>query len=193
MCEICGRTLSNQAKYGVCNSNKECLRENWRRRKQEERRLHPKRNSETISRYLKKQDRACKENDCFEYAIINAHRCKEHHRIANRNSMRRKYQQHKIKLAKEQNYICPWCEGLLPEDLEGTHEDHMWPKDKGGPDLEWNIRLLHGKCNGEKNAKLTMASWDVLVGQDVSSPVIMWVLHQWAISDKKSDIRLDLG
>lgn len=52
-------------------------------------------------------------------------------------------------LATAQNGICPWCEKPLPADLLYAYADidHIIPRSRGGPDLEWNRQLLHKHCN----------------------------------------------
>ena len=64
-------------------------------------------------------------------------------------------QRQRERLAVQQDGICPACELPLPEDLTETDVDHIIPKSRGGPDLPWNKRLLHLKCNRRKHSKLT--------------------------------------
>lgn len=59
------------------------------------------------------------------------------------------------RLARIQNGICLECELPLPADLAGTEVDHIVPRCRGGPDLPWNRRLVHFKCNRSKRFKLT--------------------------------------
>lgn len=64
----------------------------------------------------------------------------------------------KRELARAQNYICPWCNLPLPEDLVDTDRDHIIPRSRGGPNYAWNRQLLHRACNrgpGGKGSKLT--------------------------------------
>jgi hypothetical protein len=64
----------------------------------------------------------------------------------------------KRSLAEAQNYICPWCQLPLPDDLADTERDHIIPRSRGGPDHAWNRQLLHKACNrgpGGKGSQLT--------------------------------------
>jgi 5-methylcytosine-specific restriction endonuclease McrA len=61
----------------------------------------------------------------------------------------------RARLAKAQDGICPECALPLPDDLAGTEIDHIIPRSRGGPDLVWNRRLVHFKCNRSKHTKLT--------------------------------------
>lgn len=58
-------------------------------------------------------------------------------------------------LAAAYDWKCSWYGALLPEDLRGTHVDHVIPVSLGGPDEEWNLQLLHDRCNSVKHDKIT--------------------------------------
>jgi 5-methylcytosine-specific restriction endonuclease McrA len=59
----------------------------------------------------------------------------------------------------KQDWICTWCLLALPDDLSGTHVDHVYPRAlwKLGEEFEdeWNLECLHGSCNESKKDKLT--------------------------------------
>ncbi len=59
------------------------------------------------------------------------------------------------RLFRSQDGICPACRLPLPGDLAGAEVDHIIPRSRGGPDLLWNRRLVHFKCNRDKGTGLT--------------------------------------
>jgi 5-methylcytosine-specific restriction endonuclease McrA len=63
--------------------------------------------------------------------------------------------EHKHRLAAAQDYTCPWCKLPLPDDFADTSVDHIIPRVRGGPDLAWNLQLLHARCNSSKWGALT--------------------------------------
>jgi HNH endonuclease len=65
-----------------------------------------------------------------------------------------------------QGGVCPWCAAPLPPDLNtviakgpAVSVDHIVPTLRGGPDLEWNKQLVHGKCNASKGAHVTAGAF----------------------------------
>jgi len=84
----------------------------------------------------------------------------------------RRYQQRRRrrlgrKLAMAQGWLCPWCEKPLPPDLANTHLDHVWPRSKGGPDEEWNLQILHARCNHYKADAITPAAVALMASHEV--------------------------
>lgn len=59
--------------------------------------------------------------------------------------------------AAEQQGLCTWCWHPLPSDLDEAEIDHIIPRCRGGPNVRWNLQLLHWRCNGrgrpQKGAK----------------------------------------
>ena len=103
--------------------------------------------------YMARTDRPCRyaSNGCTAYAIVNGKSCPVHHLEDRRRQARGK----RIRLAEAQAWVCPWCEGALPQDLAGTAIDHIIPVALGGPGAAWNLQVLHGPCNREKWHRLT--------------------------------------
>jgi 5-methylcytosine-specific restriction endonuclease McrA len=60
-----------------------------------------------------------------------------------------------LKLAESQQWVCPWCLKDLPTDLRHVHLDHVIPVSLGGPDIEWNLQVLHASCNESKKDRIT--------------------------------------
>jgi 5-methylcytosine-specific restriction endonuclease McrA len=67
-----------------------------------------------------------------------------------------------------QNMICPYCGRPLPEDLRGTHIDHIIPVRMGGPDDLWNVRLLQSWCNRAKGNQITKDAFEVAKAQGIN-------------------------
>lgn len=59
------------------------------------------------------------------------------------------------RLAGAQDGFCPECGYALPGDLSETEVDHIIPRARGGPNVPWNKRLVHFRCNRRKRFKLT--------------------------------------
>jgi 5-methylcytosine-specific restriction endonuclease McrA len=103
-------------------------------------------------------DRPCRYRrtlGCTEYALPGRQACREHERAEGRRRWRRSRERLRQKLAARQANICGWCTRPLPPGLSGTHIDHVVPISRGGPDMEWNLQLLHWQCNEAKGAQLT--------------------------------------
>lgn len=76
----------------------------------------------------------------------------------NRRHLAQRRYRRASRLAGRQDWNCPECEERLPQDLRFTHEDHIIPRSRGGPDADWNFQLLHGECNERKREHLTPAA-----------------------------------
>ena len=107
--------------------------------------------------YLQRTDRPCvyARLGCTQFAVTGQALCREYKRVASRRREQRKQQRTSRRLASAQGGICTWCNTALPDDLSGTHIDHIIPKVCGGPDLEWNLALLHKGCNLSKSDRIT--------------------------------------
>ncbi len=52
-----------------------------------------------------------------------------------------------------ENPYCHWCDKRMilspePDELEEMATiEHLLPQSKGGTDAEWNLKLVHKKCN----------------------------------------------
>jgi hypothetical protein len=60
-----------------------------------------------------------------------------------------------------QGGLCAWCSEPLNADLSRTHVDHVIPTSRRGPWADWNLQLLHGRCNAAKAARLTDRAYDL--------------------------------
>jgi 5-methylcytosine-specific restriction endonuclease McrA len=58
----------------------------------------------------------------------------------------------RVRFWKDQDGICPLCEGLIPdpEDHQDCNVDHKIPKSHGGSDARSNLQLTHRRCNEAK-------------------------------------------
>lgn len=104
-------------------------------------------------RYMQRADRPCRyvKAGCIEFALINDVCCREHRKSDRRRHKERKRTRLIAKLATAQDWICPWCDLPLPEDLAGVHIDHIIPKASGFIiEDEWNLQALHHPCNARK-------------------------------------------
>ena len=61
----------------------------------------------------------------------------------------------KVRVAERQQWICPWCMDYLPPSLARTHVDHIIPRAIMPIEEEWNLQLLHARCNQEKSDRIT--------------------------------------
>lgn len=48
--------------------------------------------------------------------------------------------------------VCYLCQGVVTYGL--GHLDHIWPLSRGGHDAEYNVAIVHSRCNRIKNATL---------------------------------------
>ena len=105
------------------------------------------------SRYMRRADRSCRYavSGCLEFAVVGQASCVQHRRgdSARRSLVVR------TKLATRQDWICTWCLDWLPDNLNGTHVDHVIPVAHAGPNEDWNFDLLHGHCNLVKQDQIT--------------------------------------
>lgn len=79
----------------------------------------------------------------------------------------------RIKLAIEQDWLCTWCEDpITPKDIGAsrTHRDHIIPLCRGGPDLPWNVELLHERCNRAKRSRMTRRAYAMAAAHGVRVP-----------------------
>ena len=107
--------------------------------------------------WLQRTDRPCKRAraGCTLFAIAGSNFCRGHASSEVTQRQQRKRRRTARKLAAAQSWTCTWCGERLAADLAGTHIDHIIPLSLGGPDMEWNLALLHAPCNLSKNNKLT--------------------------------------
>jgi 5-methylcytosine-specific restriction endonuclease McrA len=128
-----------------------------RERLAEQNRIYREANREALAErrreYMKRPGRQCRyaASGCTQYARPGGNCCQEHHtgRARRRRATKRR------RLAGAQGGQCPWCTGPLPANLAGTQIDHIIPVSRGGTDQEWNLQLLHGRCNRKKWDQLT--------------------------------------
>lgn len=168
-CEVCalcgGPTYST---LGVCGRNPECKKEQIRRytrarpervRERERRYARQQRleNPEKRAEYLARTDRPCRyrKSGCAEFAILSGSSCREHTYRDNARHKARRRRNLSRRLAVLQGWTCTWCLQPLPEDLAETHLDHIIPVARGGPNEDWNLQVLHDRCNHEKHAWIT--------------------------------------
>jgi 5-methylcytosine-specific restriction endonuclease McrA len=152
-------------------ANKDKLREYMRAYGQQWRATHPGATAEAVRKweksehgrnvrraYIQRTDRPCRyryAKECSDLAVPGSKYCRVHAAADAMRRWRRKRTRLSTKLREAQHGICPWCDGSLPADLTETHLDHIIPRARGGPDLEWNLQLLHDKCNLSKHTKIT--------------------------------------
>lgn len=119
---------------------------------------------------------------CAEDAVIGQFGCKAHQTADLVRRARRRRQQLALQLAELQGGLCPACGLPLPAGLRGTHLDHIWPQARKGPDLDWNIQVLHGPCNHRKSDRLAdvMAILTVAAALADSSPLNLNVMERAA-------------
>lgn len=67
-------------------------------------------------------------------------------RIANRQHLRWRNYESRLKLAKKQYHICPICYNTIYND-EDLHVHHIVPKKHGGKDTYGNLVILHYMCH----------------------------------------------
>lgn len=173
-CTLCGRPMSRRSFLLVCSRTTACRKEQARlyavrykakdpeREKQRDARYrasHPGRDA----RYLQRADRPCKyaKLGCAALAVPGSRACRQHKNADNRRRRERRRAKVKQKLAAAQNGLCAWCGLPLPADLARADIDHIIPVSRGGPDVLWNLQLLHSPCNrrpGAKGQRLTSAA-----------------------------------
>jgi len=119
---------------------------------------------------MQRPDRPCRyaKTGCTEYAKVGQKACPEHYCADQRRRHARKRDKVKQKLAVGQGGNCTWCELPLPEDLDGTHTDHIIPVARGGPDVEWNWQLLHAFCNQSKQDKIIPIALELAAEHGIS-------------------------
>ena len=79
----------------------------------------------------------------------------------------------RIMLAKRQGWKCTRCgQPIMPEDIGAgrTHKDQVIPISAGGPREEWNIDLLHDRCNESKRARMTRRAYALAAEHRVPVP-----------------------
>ena len=109
-------------------------------------------------RFMARADRPCRyaKAGCTEFAVVGQAACKEHQRADRKRYKERRRARLTTKLALAQDWICPWCDKPLPDDLTGVHIDHIIPKASGFIiEDEWNLQVLHHPCNARKFDKIT--------------------------------------
>ena len=107
--------------------------------------------------YLARADRPCLfPGGCSQRAEVGLKYCRPHTNAENRRLYRQRAGRLKSRLAKAQEWQCPWCGEPLPSSLSGTHVDHIIPRSSGLViEDEWNLQLLHRACNMAKFDKVT--------------------------------------
>jgi 5-methylcytosine-specific restriction endonuclease McrA len=155
-CEVCGKPTTSQLR--VCGRTLACNRERVRRQRLADIPAARKKAAAKQRAYKRRPDRACRyarSRGCTEYALPGQSTCGVHYAEDARRYQARRRARLNRKLAARQNWLCPWCGGGLPADLADTHQDHVWPLARGGPDEDWNLQLVHGRCNHIKGDRLT--------------------------------------
>jgi 5-methylcytosine-specific restriction endonuclease McrA len=108
-------------------------------------------------RYMARTDRPCLyPAGCEQHAEAGLKYCRPHHNEEAMRHYRQRASRIKVRLAGAQEWACPWCGQALPLTPAGTHVDHIIPRASGLViEEEWNLQLLHGRCNQEKSDKIT--------------------------------------
>lgn len=129
-------------------------------------------------RYLARIDRLCLyPTGCDQYAPTGLIYCRPHHNTISLHRYHRTAAHFKLYLAGTQEWTCPWCCKLLPPSLAHTHVDHIIPRASGLViEEEWNLQLLHGRCNQQKSDKITPQA--ITLAAEHGLPL----LHQYKIS-----------
>lgn len=106
---------------------------------------------------MARDDRPCLFPDsCDTHAKVGSKFCAEHARVESNRHYHRTAAERKQQLAERQAWLCPWCNEYLPPSLSGTHVDHIIPRASGLViEDEWNLQLLHGRCNQQKADRIT--------------------------------------
>lgn len=159
-CEVCGKPTTS--KQRVCTRSPACIAERGRRRELND--GARKKAAARMRAYKRRPGRACRyarSRGCTEHALIGQNACAAHYAEDMRRYQARRRSRLNRRLAGRQNWLCPWCGGDLPADLAGTHQDHVWPLARGGPDEDWNLQLLHSRCNHVKGDRLTAEAIDL--------------------------------
>jgi 5-methylcytosine-specific restriction endonuclease McrA len=181
-CEVCGGPVRSET--GVCRKTQECKREFWRRTQAAGRGgLLPTRpcavcSHPTWSKYgVCNQTEACRREagrlsarallltpgrrcrdfgQCGALANLRSYYCTEHASAANKRHKKTRRSAEVQFLGSRQEWICPWCDLELPDDLTDIEVDHIIPKASGLViEEDWNLQLLHGRCNVEKFSRIT--------------------------------------
>lgn len=153
-CEVCGEPTTS--KQRVCTRSSACIAERDQRRRRND--IGREKAAARMRAYKRRPDRACRyarSRGCTEHALIGQSSCTSHYAEDMRRYQARRRARLSRQLAARQNWSCPWCSGSLPLDLADTHQDHVWPLARGGPDEDWNLQLLHSRCNHVKGDRLT--------------------------------------
>ena len=151
-CDVCGGPT--ESVHGVCQKTTECQRELSRR----QRAANPEGIRETRRQHRARLDRPCRyaKAGCTEFAAAGLLCCRTHQLAESRRHRDRERAKFYPKLAVAQDWICPWCDELLPDDLTGVEIDHIIPKASGFIiEDEWNLQALHAFCNRSKSDKVT--------------------------------------
>lgn len=116
--------------------------------------------------YMRRPGRACRyarSLGCTEAAAAGSNYCHVHGKVAARLRRLRVLR----RLAQRQAWTCPWCNGALPANLAGLQVDHIIPRASGGPDEDWNVRVLHGPCNRAKSDRITPEALVLAAGHGI--------------------------
>ncbi|MGH3189414.1 MAG: HNH endonuclease [Streptosporangiaceae bacterium] len=154
---MCGKPTTSKER--VCTRSPACIRERDRRRRLND--LGRKKSAAQMRAWKRQAGRACRyarSRGCTEHALIGQLSCAAHYADDMRRYQARRRARLNRQLAARQSWLCPWCGLVLPPDLADTHQDHVWPLARGGPDEDWNLQLLHGRCNHVKGDRLTAAA-----------------------------------
>jgi 5-methylcytosine-specific restriction endonuclease McrA len=181
---VCGDALPPPCKYGVCQRSIECRRENARRRQQHSpRNVSAEAQRAAARKYRQRPDRPCRyaRAGCTEYAVVNLVACAAHNNADRRRHRVRARRKLLERLTAAQAFICPWCSEALHEDLHAPVAarrtvvaiDHVIPKASGVViEEEWNLQVLHDKCNGDKGSKITPQAMALAAEHEVALPAI---------------------
>ncbi len=132
----------------------------------------PARTRAAMARHMARTDRSCVRPGCGEFALKGSAYCRPH----SRERGNRRYARIKLRLPQRlyqrQAGMCPdishgGC-GLPLGDVAGNHVDHLIPIARGGPDDDWNLQLMHPKCNRRKNDCLVPAAVAAATEHDVT-------------------------
>lgn len=114
------------------------------------------------ARHMARTDRPCVRPGCGAFALKGATYCGPHRKERSARRYERRKLRLPLRLYKRQAGMCPDAShggcGLPLGDVAGNHVDHLIPIARGGPDDDWNLQLMHPKCNRRKNDCLVPAA-----------------------------------
>jgi hypothetical protein len=106
--------------------------------------------------------RRCGHKDCDDLAVKGLYYCKPHDNERQRLRWRRTQDGIARLLYDLQDGVCPDVDhggcGQPLGPLGACHIDHLVPVALGGPEDDWNLQLMHGKCNRIKQHRIVPAA-----------------------------------